>query len=388
MKLLFVLTPPFDPSTGGVQHTTFKLGRFFHQSGIEVHYYSCTVDGHLKEVYGTLYHAVHTDGTGEENMEQLREVVKTVQPEVVINQMPFEVALRDTLYGLQQERNFVLLGCLRNTLWGFRIGAKDDYKRKVPAWLYPLVINKFTLSILGYRVHKLQKQHLLEIMDKNDLFVLLTPHNRVEMESFIGKYKSKKSISLPNSIPQVVEGLPEKKKQIVHVGRLTISQKRSDLLLPFWKEVQKALPDWEFIVVGYGDFEEVLKAQVEREGFKNITLTGRQVPDNYYRDASIFMMPSSYEGFPNVILEAQSFGAVPVAFDSYGAIRDIVQDGKNALLIPPFDTEAMAKKVVNLANDTDLMQSMQVAALENAKNYTIDHVGQLWLTLFKERLQK
>ena len=388
MKLLFVLTPPFDPSTGGVQHTTFKLGRYFHQAGLDVHYYSCTVRGHLTEVHGTLHHALTEDGTGDTNMEQLRTLVRTLEPKVVINQMPFETALRNTLYDLQQERSFVLLGCLRNTLWGFRIGAKDDYKRKVPAWLYPVLINKFTLPLLGYRVHKLQKQHLLEILDKNDLFMLLTPHNRVEMESFIGKYKSQKAMSMPNSIPQVLETLPPKKKQIVHVGRLTISQKRSDLLLPFWKEVHKQLPDWEFVVVGYGDYEQRLKDQVAREGIENITFTGRQIPDNYYRDASVFMMPSSYEGFPNVVLEAQSFGAVPVAFDSYGAIRDIVQDGVNALLIPPFDTQAMAEKVVQLVQDPDRLATMQQASLENARNYTIDQVGQLWLQLFKERTQK
>ena len=48
-----------------------------------------------------------------------------------------------------------------------------------------------------------------------------------------------------------------------------------------------------------------------------------------------------------VLTEAMTFGAVPVAFNSYAAITDIIDDGKNGLLVPPFSHKEFARKLAH-----------------------------------------
>ena len=72
---------------------------------------------------------------------------------------------------------------------------------------------------------------------------------------------------------------------------------------------------------------------------------GGRPSEPYYEKAKLFVMTSEKEGFPNVLLEAQSYGTVPFVFDSYLAVKDIIQHEHNGLVYPPFDTSAIAKGI-------------------------------------------
>jgi len=175
-----------------------------------------------------------------------------------------------------------------------------------------------------------------------------------------------------------------KEKIILHVGRLNITQKRSDLLLKFWQETYKKLPEWEFIIVGEGPYSKFLKDDIEKSKIPRIRLDGFRNPQSYYKKATIFMMPSAYEGFPNTILEAHSFGCIPLAFSSYAALDWIVSDGQDAFLSKPFDIKDMSKNAIQLAMDNEMQLKMCQKSLQNAENFTIDKVGDKWINLFNE----
>src|SRR5690606_26708162 len=129
-----------------------------------------------------------------------------------------------------------------------------------------------------------------------------------------------KVVCIPNSIPEVQDSLPEKSKTILHVGRLNIHQKRSDLLLDVWARVHAALPDWQFIIVGDGEYKETIDRQILSRALPRVQTVGYQNPTNFYRQSSLFVMTSAFEGFPNVIIEAQSFGVIPFAFNSFSSL--------------------------------------------------------------------
>jgi glycosyltransferase involved in cell wall biosynthesis len=128
-----------------------------------------------------------------------------------------------------------------------------------------------------------------------------------------------------------------------------------------------------------------LRKELKQRNLPRVQLEGYQKPEPYYEKAAIFMMPSAYEGFPNTLLEAQSYGCAPLLFNSYAALDWIAEDKKNALLIPPFDTAAMAEKAIRLAQDAASLRSIQQAALQNARRFTIDRVGQMWIDLFRKQ---
>lgn len=382
------MTPAFNPNAGGVQQTTYKLGKYFSENGLEVCYFSTADTGHVEVKFGRLIHAPHPKGTdNSENISFLEETVKEIKPTIIINQMPYETNLTKALAELKLELNFLLLGCLRNSLFNFKSNVQDRMQQMLPAIIFKLMNNPAGRFIIQKR-HWLKHRHDLKIiLDRHDKFILLAPPNKEELEHFIGKYKSEKVLAIPNSIPEVYKNKMEKEKVILHVGRLNIAQKRSDLLLDFWEKCYRKLPEWKFVIVGDGSYKADLERNITTKKIPRIYLEGFQKPESYYKKASIFMMPSAYEGFPNTLLEAQSYGCAPLVFNSYQALQWIVKDKENAFLFPPFNTNQMGEKAIELVKNENLLLNIQLSAQKNAERFTIDKVGAIWLELFKNLIQ-
>lgn len=382
------MTPAFNPNAGGVQQTTYKLGKFFTENGLDVSYFSTADIGHVEATYGKLIHAVHPNGQKNlENISHLEKVVKDIRPTVIINQMPYETNLTKALAELKLELNFLLLGCLRNSLFNFKSNVQDRMQQMLPAIIFKLMNNPAGRFIIQKR-HWLKHRHDLKIiLDRHDKFILLAPPNKEELEHFIGKYKSEKVLAIPNSIPEVYKNKMEKEKIILHVGRLNIAQKRSDLLLKFWESCYQQLPEWKFVIVGDGPYKAELEKNIKTKNVPRIYIEGFQKPEPYYKKASIFMMPSAYEGFPNTLLEAQSFGCAPLVFNTYQALQWIVNDKKDAFLIPAFDINKMGDKAIELAQAEKQLIAFQLEAKKNADRFTIDKVGAIWLDFFKKMVQ-
>lgn len=118
------------------------------------------------------------------------------------------------------------------------------------------------------------------------------------------------------------------------VARLDEHSKRLSLALRIWHEVEnRGYGDWKLTIVGHGPDEMYYRTLADELQLKNISFEGRQEPLEYYRRASIFMMTSAYEGWGITLLEAQQMGVVPVVFDSYVALHDIVGNGVNGIIV-------------------------------------------------------
>ena len=384
-KILFVLTQSFNPNAGGVQQTTFKLGKYFTEQGYEVAYFSFKVDGHKESSYGKLYQSVRKGGVANiVNLDHLQDVCARFNPDFVINQMPYEYPLTERLGSIKGTYDFILLGCLRNSLFSVVNNLEAAMKTLLPEAIYPLFNNGLGKKIALERHKYLHRKSLKHILSNHDRYILLSPPNNTELKYFVGDFMQDKVLAIPNSIPEVLDKTGEKENIILHVGRLNDDQKRSDLLLPFWKACKDRLPDWKFIIVGDGPYKKILEEQVKKQNIDRVILTGFQKPEAYYKKASIFMMPSAYEGFPNTILEAQSYGCPVLAYKSYDALDWILNDGKDAFLIEPYDVQIMADKAVSLAIDLEKIKKSQKASLQNAGRFTIDKVGEIWENVFRE----
>lgn len=389
MKVLIIIEQAFNPTSGGVQHTTYKMGKYLSLEGCEMLYFSFQQEGHIIAEFGNLHTVKANKGVNNpENLNTLDQLLQKESPDIVINQSPFTTPLRNFLSSRKHTYKFKLIGCLRNTLLGFQINGKENFKSALPKAIHPFIINPVGMFLLGLRNNMLQKRLLKSIIEKHDLFVLLTPSNQKELETYLKDYNKSKVICIPNSIEEVLPVLPKKKNLVLHVGRIVIEQKRSELLMRVWKQILKKEKDWTFEVVGDGEYLPKLKNEIEKDEIERVTLHGFTKPNELYKRASIFIMTSAYEGFPNVVLEAQSFGAVPVAFSSYGAINDVVNNGTDAVLVKPFDCELMAEEVVKLMHNPKVLQEMQESALQNARNYVTPSVVKQWISVFNEILSK
>jgi len=385
-RILIILVPEFDPNRGGVQMSTYKLSKFFASKGMHISIFSFTNEGHINPDFAELYYAKQKGvNYTNDNVQYCKEIVREVKPDIVINQMPYEHNVGSAINEVKQEMDYLLLGCLRGSFFAVKQNL-ETYR----ITLLPQLVQPFFKHKLGYwfllQVHKLKHgRDLKRIIDTYDYYVLFGDPNRIELEYFIGKYKQHKLAYIPNSIPTVVSNIPKKEKRILWLSRLDYRQKHAELILPLWKKIMNELPDWQFDIVGSGNAFEDLKNQIHKEKIPRITLHGKQKPDTFYSRSPIYVMTSSFEGFPNTLIESQSFGAVPVVFRSYPMIDQIVNK-TNSVLVPTFDLEAMGNAIVELTQNEEHSRLLMKQSIENAKRFTIDKVGQQWLNFFEDHI--
>lgn len=384
MKILFVMIQPFDPYSGGVQMSTFKLSKKFTEMGMKTLVYSFMNTGHIKADYTTLHHSKGKNWHyNKENILDLYRLIKNEKPDIIINQMPYEKEINQVLLQSKNEIGCSLLACLRNTLFSVKLNIADYINGIVPTPANRLFHNS-PGNWLFQKLHKTSHAKALKnILDIYDRFVMFGEPNNDEIKYFIGNYKQEKLAYIPNSIPHVLNELPIKEKRILWLSRLSYKQKQANLILPIWKKIYELLPEWELDVVGDGDAFQDIQQAIEKEKIPRITLYGKQKPDEYFKRSSLYIMTSSYEGFPNTAIEAQSFGAIPIIFDSYPLAHWVLNDTKDGFLIKPFDTDKMANTVVKLALNEEELKLIGKMALNNAKKFHIDKVGGMWQDLFK-----
>lgn len=135
---------------------------------------------------------------------------------------------------------------------------------------------------------------------------------------------------------------------LVGAGRLT-RQKGFDILLEAMPEVLQAFPTATLTILGEGPLKETLREQSQRLGIGTaVYLAGFESnPWPYLKHADVFVLPSRYEGLPNVMLEALALGTPVVAADCPGAIREMRDLGTGIILVPMEDPVAVARAIIS-----------------------------------------
>lgn len=134
----------------------------------------------------------------------------------------------------------------------------------------------------------------------------------------------------------------------------------------------------ELRLVGGGEQPEPLPAGVVCLG-----QTPRDALLREMSEADVFVFPSLFEGFALVILEAMAAG-LPVITTPNTAGPDLIEDGKEGLIVPAGDPTALRAAMESLLNDPEHARAMGRAAHEKAKEYTWERYGERWGALVRE----
>lgn len=96
------------------------------------------------------------------------------------------------------------------------------------------------------------------------------------------------------------------------------------------------------------------------------------------------MMTSAYEGFPMSILETMQCGCVPIAFDTFSAIRDLIEDGKSGYIVENDHFDDFAEKMYFLMQNEDVRAQMAENGMQLVQRYSVDNIMKQWCDLFKK----
>lgn len=174
----------------------------------------------------------------------------------------------------------------------------------------------------------------------------------------------------------------EKSKVLLGVGRLH-PNKRFDILIEAFHLLRKDFPDWRLEIWGKGDERDKLEKKIAALNLSECALL-RGLSDTIeseYPKAEIFCLSSLYEGIPNVLLEAISFGLPCVCFEQCPGVEDVITDGYNGLLAPEATPKSLAKSLALLMSDEELREKMSENALNRADCFREDIILDKWVEL-------
>jgi glycosyltransferase involved in cell wall biosynthesis len=154
---------------------------------------------------------------------------------------------------------------------------------------------------------------------------------------------------------------PPAPTRLCAVGRL-IPIKGFDLLLRAFAAARVEVPELTLEIAGAGP----LAAELSAAAPDGVTFLGRVAPvHEVYERNAIVVVPSRGEGFGMVALEAAERGRAAIVSD-VGGLPEIVADGETGVVVPSEDVEALARAIVVLARDPELVRQYGHAARRRA----------------------
>lgn len=231
------------------------------------------------------------------------------------------------------------------------------------------------------------------VMDIADCIIAATPAEYAQLHWLYGADMDKVAIIPPGvdlerfspmskELAKNIIGVPAEHENILFAGRVE-PLKGIDTLLKAMALMQKHCPVLAeklcVCIIGGDPWAETPDAEMARLqemrlelGVENlVSFQGAKDQDelpNYYAAAEMVVMPSHYESFGMVALEAMAMGT-PVIASEVGGLAFLVQDGENGFLVPSRDPEALAERIYTLLKDDDCRRRLGRNAHQHAQQY-------------------
>jgi GalNAc-alpha-(1->4)-GalNAc-alpha-(1->3)-diNAcBac-PP-undecaprenol alpha-1,4-N-acetyl-D-galactosaminyltransferase len=184
---------------------------------------------------------------------------------------------------------------------------------------------------------------------------------------------------IPNALRELATPTALRTKTIVCVGRLD-EHKGHEILIRAFAAVRDTYRDWRLVIVGDGSIRQNLEALCR-------TLSVREAVDfagvssnveAWMESAGIFVLPSRFEGFPNVLIEAMAMGAPVISTDCPNGPSEIITDSVDGRLVPVGDVDQLASAIADLIESPARREELGSRALQARARYHQDTIMSRW----------
>lgn len=383
MNIVFAYPTGLNPQKGGVERITDIIAKILLKRGYTIFYLNWEREQDNYEYPVPVIDLPSSNLEDPNNLEVYNRFLKENRIDVIINQH----GLYEGTYFLSQVKvqNVKIISVLHSDPFGYYdhlfadlmtlrdSSIKEKVKRVARFFLYRKV-KKI--------IHRSLVNHYTFIQEHPQYVCLLSESYKERLEEYCD-LPDNYFISIPNpNTYENIEIIPHKEPILLFVGRLDNRSKKLFTLIDIWYRLCKLYPQWKLIIVGDGPDKDVLINKAK--DISNIEFKGYQDPREYYEKASIFCMTSIFEGFPMCLTEAMQFGCVPVAFDSFSAVYDIIKPGETGELVKSFDKKEYVGKLIHLIDDETYRKNLSKNAFQYVKRYDIANILPKWIELIEK----
>ena len=171
-------------------------------------------------------------------------------------------------------------------------------------------------------------------------------------------------------------------KVIVACGRL-VQQKGFNILI---EAMYKVMDDVKLILIGDGEERAKIETQIKRLKLQEkVDLVGYQRnPFRFIAKADFFVMPSLWEGFGLVLLEALAVGTPVIASDCPSGPRMILGNDRYGVLVPPEDPDSLTRRIKQLICNQKQQDILSRAAIQRAEDFSASNAVNKYLNILSE----
>lgn len=186
-----------------------------------------------------------------------------------------------------------------------------------------------------------------------------------------------------------IKPIQKKEKIVLTASRLSF-EKGIQFFIEAAKTILGKTKDVRFLIAGEGEMRIELEGLVKKYQIQeNVIFTGF-VKDiqNLIAESDVVVLPSLWEGLPNIVIEAMAMKKPVVATD-VGGTNEIIKDGENGFLVPCGNSEKLAEKIMELLLNENLSKEFGEKGFEFVrKNYDISVMVSSYESLYKSLLKR
>ncbi len=197
-------------------------------------------------------------------------------------------------------------------------------------------------------------------------------------------------VVIPNGIDlaRYEPAVPRPVRRVVTTVANLRGEKGHDVLVRAAAIVRDRVPGVIFQLVGDGPMHETLATDVQSLNLGTVVrfLGHREDVPALLRESDAFVLPSRTEAFPNGLLEAMAAG-LPAVATRVGGIPELVDDGRNGLLVPAGDHEALAAAVIRVLTDDGVATRLAHEARRTVEaRYAFERMVTAFETLYADTI--
>jgi len=225
-------------------------------------------------------------------------------------------------------------------------------KKDNPWWVKQLLRLNFSNRYPKVVLSSLEEEIVRDMSKNENIYILPNCIRLVEADSFQRTYNQ-------------VEPL-----KLLFMGRIVPTKGLDYIYLALKSLKEKGMP-FKFIMAGKGPDEDTYVEKFENllgDDFEFKGIVAGDAKTDVLRNSDVFLLPSFFEGLPIALLEAMSFGLVPLATD-VGSIKHVIKDYNNGIIVKKHSADDLANSIQLLMSRREYMQELSI----NARSYIFEN---------------